>query len=162
MLSLKTEFPALNEREAQEAAFPIAEQATLESALKELTFEAHRDLVFLHETTKVGVGGPPHQVLAFLLNRPLEFGPTRIIKDVSALPLADLARVAESEYIGASMMPRELIRLCFEPLHHAMTQTVQQVNSRHARHTPPPDLNAVVGQTTLNNYFRGDAARQIS
>jgi hypothetical protein len=127
-------------------------------------------LLILHETTKVG--GRPHQVLAYLFSNVLEYGPTRVVEELSEIPLFELARRAEEEYIEQSGLPPIVVVPSFQSLHGTMGKTVGEVNPSPAeagrenveapavprlpQGPPPPPLTAIVGSTAMRDYYRSD------
>ncbi|HEV7405526.1 MAG TPA: sigma factor [Chthoniobacteraceae bacterium] len=111
-----------------------------------------------------GGPSPPHQLLAFGFAKLLEWKPRRIVDELSGVPLGKLALQLEQIYGRVSAVPAEELRPCFLRLEGAMGVTFEQAigpltednktwtTYRQAR---PELLRAVVGETTLGNFYTG-------
>lgn len=101
-------------------------------------------------------GGYPHQQIAFGFIRLLEWKPSEIVDELSEVPLQELAKRLEDDYVKIlEYADKQKVRQCFQPLHERMKCKLKEVipegdDSWEIIRASPDD---VVGKTRFPDYW---------
>ncbi len=102
-------------------------------------------------------GGYPHQLIAFGYNKLIDdWGPQRIVDELSDELLESLEKKLEEGYILESMLPEDDVRGCFQPLRKKLKKKVDAVimkTDSSSRKLLWKILSEFVGETMLQSYY---------
>jgi DNA-directed RNA polymerase specialized sigma24 family protein len=121
-------------------------------------FDGLLRLVFLTES-------PPHQLLAFLLVKLLEWKPAEVVDEVSDKPLSELAAWLERELLTIFGKHGAVLEECFKHLEPMLQpdRTLSEVLvDPRTRKTYQNLLDRVVCGTALRDYYNPDPSEQHS
>jgi hypothetical protein len=103
-------------------------------------------------------------VIAFAFTKVGDWKPRDLVARLGDLPLRDLLRRLEADYLAESILPPAEVAPCFAPLRDAMERTVgEAVSDPKTLETVGHLRDSLVGDTSLSSYFSGgDPAADVS
>lgn len=108
--------------------------------------------------------GLPHQVIAFIVVKLLEWPPRRVAAELSEYSLHQLESRFEDEYAAEwDTRQQPFIRDLFAPLRRKLKSALRELTNHHKTLKAYADLlDREVGGTTLQDYYRGDSEASIA